>query len=212
MDKSLFERNFNELLDKNFEKFSKYFDYELKVFFELRTSIFQINKCLILELDKAAITLTNNLLEQLLKLALTNDEVGLGSIPVEEWDAVFGETERKYGSLPLANSIEQCKKRNIITQAEKDYLFNTVRELMRNGFSHADSSKILESVPDKLTGFMASFSGPLELKQVQFNQKVFPALKAFLIDDFAKKNAAKYFEFVFELILRIEKRLIAKDK
>jgi len=138
MEKIMFENNFKECLDKNYVKYSKYFDYKFIIFFELRTSIFEVTKCLILELDKATITLTNNILERLLKLALIYKEVGIKSIPIEKWNSVFEGPNRKYSSSSLSNSIEQCKKQSLITQLEKDFLFNTIREVMRNGFSHAD--------------------------------------------------------------------------
>ena len=75
MDKKIFEKNFIECLNKNFDIFNKYFDYKYSIFFELSTQIFQITKCLILEMDFAAITLTNNLLERLLKNALIYNQV-----------------------------------------------------------------------------------------------------------------------------------------
>jgi len=210
MDRTLFEQDLKSIFDKNFEKYSEYFSYEFKIFFELRTTTFEITKCLILTLDKAVITLTNHLLERLLKLALINDEIGLGTVPVEKWDSVFGDANAKFGSKNLSSSIDLCKKHDLITEAEKDFLHNYVRELMRNGFSHGDSSKILVSVPDKSIGLMGCLDEPLELKQFEFSQKLFPALQSALIDDFAKLNAPFYFKFVFDLIAKIENKLIEK--
>jgi len=212
MDKVIFERNFQECLDKNYLKYSKYLDYNFKIFFELQTSIFELTKCLILELDKATITLTNYLLERLLKLALVHKEIGIGSIPIEKWNTVFEGPSQKYGSLSLGNSIESCLKLNLITQAEKDFLFNKVRELMRNGFSHADSEKILKDIPEITVGFYASFSNPQEIKRVDLNQKTISPLQAVQIDNFAKENCFYYFEYVFGLIEKLENRLIDQNK
>lgn len=77
MEKGLFEKAFNDNLNRNFECRSKYFDFEFYVFSELGGTVFEINKCLILEFHRASITLTNNLLERLLKLSLIYNEAGM---------------------------------------------------------------------------------------------------------------------------------------
>ncbi|SFW36676.1 hypothetical protein [Cellulophaga fucicola] len=211
MEKEIFENSFIDKLNNNFPVFAKYFDFNLKVFCEFNTLIFEINKCLILELDRASITLTNNLLERLLKLALINNETGIGPLPFEKWNDVFSGPNEKYGSIPLGNSIEKCKKLELITAEEKTFLFDTIRELMRNGFSHADSSKILSDLPDETKMFQGSFTNPNEdLKEVSVNQKITPTFQALQMESFAKENAKPYFDFVFNLIFRMEERLIKK--
>ncbi|MCP9769099.1 hypothetical protein EGI22_14365 [Lacihabitans sp. LS3-19] len=212
MEKELFEKAFIVNLNKNFQSRSKYFEFEFYVFSELGGTVFEINKCLILEFHRASITLTNNLLERLLKLSLIYDEAGIGPKPVEDWGATFEEPNKKYSSIPLGNSIEKCRKLDLITESEKVFLFDTIRELMRNGFSHADSSKILNGIPDETTMFQGSFSNPTEIKPVTVNQKIIPFMQAIHIENFAKENAANYFDYVFELIKKIDQRLIDRDK
>jgi hypothetical protein len=213
MNKEVFEKSFTEKLDKNFPELSKYFDFNLEIFCEFNTQIFEINKCLLLEFDRAAITLTNNLLERLLKLALINNEAGIDPIPIENLNKAFYETNKKYGSIDLASSIERCKKFELISDKEKTFMFDTIRVLMRNGFSHSDSSKILSNLPDDSKMFQGDFSNPnRELKEVSINQKIIPTFQAIQMENFAKDNAKIYFAFVFHLIFRIEKRLIEKLK
>ena len=213
MEKKVFEEDFIKKLNANFPEYSKYFDFELKIFCELNTLIFEINKCLILELSRASITLTNNLLERLLKLALIKHDTGIGPIPIEKWNEVFEGPNRKYGSISLGNSIEKCKKFELITKNEKTFLFDIIRELMRNGFSHADSSKILADLPDETKMFQGSFSNPnADLREVSINQKIIPIFQALQMQDFAKENAKPYFNFVFNLIFKIEERLTKKLK
>ncbi|MBX2966821.1 MAG: hypothetical protein KF845_11795 [Cyclobacteriaceae bacterium] len=213
MEKGVFEKSFIEKLDKNFPELSKYFEFNLEIFCEFNTLIFEINKCLILEFHRATITLTNNLLERLLKLALINNETGIGPIPIEKWNEVFKEPNRKYGSIPLGNSIEKCKKLGLLSEQEKHFLFNIIRELMRNGFSHADSSKILADLPDNSPMFQGSLTNPnADLKEVGINQKIIPTFQALQMENFAKENAKDYFDFVFHLIFRIEERLKEKQK
>lgn len=212
MEKKLFENAFVDKLNQNFQSRSKYFDFQFYVFSELGGTVFEINKCLILEFYRAAITLTNNLLERLLKLSLIYNEAGIGPKPVEDWGITFGEPNRKYTSISLGNSIEKCRKLDLITQNEKVFLFDRIRELMRNGFSHADSTKILNGIPDETTMFQGSFSNPNEIKPVTVSQKVIPFIQAIHIENFAKENAANYFDYIFELIKKIDQRLIDRNE
>ena len=212
MEKAIFEKSFNENLNKNFPSQSKYFEFQFQVFSELGASIFEVNKCLILEFHKASITLTNNILERLLKLALIYNEAGIGPKPVGQWNSVYHEPNKKYGSIPLGNSIDKCKKLGLISTEEKTFLFDIIRELMRNGFSHADSSKILAGLPDETTMFQGNFSNPTKLNAVSVNQKIIPIFQAIQMDNYAKENALSYFDYVFDLIHKIEKRLIEKQK
>lgn len=212
MDKEVFRKHFDDNLEKNFPALSKYFDFDLKVFSEFNQLIFEINKCLLLEFNRASITLTNNLLERLLKLALIYNETGIGPKPVENWNTIFAEPNQKYSSIPLGNSIERCRKNGLITDHEKTVLFDTIRELMRNGFSHADSSKILADLPDHSPMYQGYLNNPTDLKEVSVNQKVVPFLQAIQMEEFAKENAKPYFEYTFKLVFRIENRLIEKQK
>jgi hypothetical protein len=212
MEKEFFEKAFIEDLNKNFQSRSKYFDFEFYVFCELGGMVFEINKCLILEFYRASITLTNNLLERLLKLSLIYDETGIGPKPVEDWSSIFEEPNKKVSSISLGNSIEKCRKLDLITEKEKVFLFDTIREFMRNGFSHADSTKILNGIPDETTVFQGNFSNPTEIKPVTLNQKTIPFIQEIHIKNFAKENAANYFDYVYELIKKIDQRLIDKNK
>lgn len=82
---------------------------------------------------------------------------------------------------------------------------------MRNGFSHGDSEKVLIDFPDQMKGFQVSIADSTNVEQVVLNQKEIPFMQSPLIDDFAKHNALHYFEFVFELMIKIEERLIEKN-
>jgi len=212
MEKGLFEKAFINNLNKNFQNRSKYFNIEFYVFSELGGTVFEINKCLILEFYRASITLTNNLLERLLKLSLIYNEAGIGPKPVEDWSSIFEESNKKFTSISLGNSVEKCRKLDLITENEKVFLFDTIRDLMRNGFSHADSSKILNGIPEETTMFQSSFSNPTEIKPVTLNQKTIPFIQAIHIENFAKENASNYFDYVYKLIKKMDQRLIDKNK
>ena len=211
MDKDTFQSHYNQCIG-NLDEFQKYFDYEYNVFFELKTTIVEVSHCLMLEFYKSSITLTNHLLERLLKLALIKKEVGIGAIPIDQWNMIFEEANRKYSSFALGTSIDQCRKQNIITQDERNYLFDTIREQLRNGFGHGDTSKVLCDLPDQTVVFHGSLSKPYELREVKLNQKIIPSMQSPLIDEFSKGNALYYFQFVFELMGSIEIRLKVMDK
>ena len=212
MEKEIFEKAFIDNLNRNFQKQSRYFEVDFYVFSELESSIFEINKCLILELYRASITLTNNVLERLLKLALIYNEAGIDPKPVENWNSSFEKPNKKYGAIVLAESIDKCRKLGLISDDDYIFLYHTIRKMMRNGFSHADSSKILEDLPDEITMFQGSLSNPNDTKSVNLYQKSIPFIQAIHMDCCAKESAAKYFDYVFELINRIDKRLIDKQK
>ncbi len=210
MEKEIFEKAFIENLNKNYHIQAKYFDIKYKVFHELNKLVFEINKCLILEFHNASITLTNHLLERLLKLALIYYETGIGSAPVKEWNSIFNEPNNKYSSINFGTSIELCKKHGLINSEEKAFLYDIVRDLMRNGFSHADSSIILNGFPDEVTVFEGSFKNTTELKPMKLNQNSIPFIQAMNIETFAKDTAFDYFDYVIDLIYNIENRLVEK--
>jgi hypothetical protein len=212
MDIKPIEEDLIAKLNKNFSDFEKYFNPKIEIFFELKTLIYEINYCIILEFYRASITLTNHLLERLLKLALIYNEIGIGPIPTDQWNSIFEKPHKKFSSIDLSNSIELCKKFGLISDHEKQFLFGTIRELMRNGFSHADSSKILASLPDNSRAFTASLHDPTNLKEVSLNQKIIPFLQELQMENFAKETAKDYFDFVFNLLFMIEKKIIKSQK
>lgn len=211
MEKELFEKAFNDNLNKNFEKHSKYFDFKLFVLTDLGTVIFEINKCLILELNRAAITLTNFLLERGLKLALIYNEAGVGPKPVENWTEIFSGPSKKYNTINLSTSIDQCKKVGLLTQVEKDYLYDTIRVLMRNGFAHADPSEIIKNIPDKTPVFVGRLDNPGEIQKINLDQKVIPTFQSLQMDNFAKEISPKYFDSIYNLMINIDGRLKSQE-
>jgi len=107
MDNGVFQSHYNRCLSK-LDNFQTYFDYDYKVFYGLKTTVFEISHCLMLELYKSSITLTNYWLERLLKMALIDNEVGLKPIPIDQWNDVFDKPNKKYNSINLATTIDYC--------------------------------------------------------------------------------------------------------
>lgn len=211
-DRKIFEKHFSESLDKNFSPYLKYLDYKYKVFHELNTSFFEITKCLILGFHKASITLTNHTLERLLKLTLIKNEIGLKPIPIEQWNSVFDEPNRRFGSFDMSKTINLCHSVELINIEEKEILDTFIRKLIRNGFSHGDPKLILNDLPDESIGLVGSLKRPEIFKEVKLNYKIIPALQSAQIDNIAKEYSHQYFVFVFELMVEIEDRLKNKEK
>ena len=91
----------------NFEKNSKYFQFESKLFTELRPLVYQINNCLILEFYIPALTATNYLLERLLKIALIYNEVKLESVELEKLNSLYDLPNKKY----ICNLPQKSKRK-----------------------------------------------------------------------------------------------------
>ena len=194
MEKIILEKTIKSHIDNNFDQYSKYLNTDIQVFIELKYSVEEVANCLMFELDKAAITLTNNILARLLKLSLIYNLVGIKPVPIEKWNSAFDEANRKYGSIPLGKTIELCKKHNLIIESEKDYLIDAVKKLIINGYLNADFGK--------MTGILT--------EETELKQRIIPPLQSIQVENFTRANASRYFEFVFELIGNIANRLIEK--
>jgi len=201
-------RNFlTEHTDKNFDDFEKYFQLECKVFFELKSVIYEINNCLILELNRAALTLTNFLLERLLKITLVYNETGIGPLDTKEWNKVYALPHKKYNKLNFGQTIEKCRNLGLIDDNERKFLDEIARNMIRNGFSHADATKITDKLPKNITAYQSTLSNPTKIEEITFERGIIPTFQAETMRDFANMNAKVYFKFSYNLILNIEKKL-----
>lgn len=212
MEQLEFENNHLRLISESFNDYNKYLNSNFKIFSELQGPIYQQVSCLILKLYYPSITLTNFILERLLKLALIYNQVGIRKIPLDKVDTVFEEANKTYGTLNLGNSIEQCKSKGLITEAERNSLYNNIREMFRNGFSHADAGKIMVNAPDKQEVVQVNISNIDDIQKLVLNPKVNPTMQYIYTESFARANYIQYFNFVFILISNIEARLIQIDQ
>ena len=211
MNKEQLLNSFKDSIDRNFVERQGYFDFTLEIFSEFNTLFYEINKCLILELDRAAITLTNHLVEQLLKFALIKNYTGIDHIPYEKWNDIFSKANEKFGSISFGNAIELCKKQGLIEEKEKAILFDRIREIIRNGFSHSDFSRILSDLSDDdIDLFNTTIDNSSEIKKIDVKHKLIPIFQAINAENFAKGIAKIYFDFIYNLTFKIEKRLIEK--
>ena len=196
--------------EHHFEKISKYYDFNLRVFNELRKLLIQINQNLIFQSYISSILTTNYLLERLLKTALIYHGVGLDLRPLDKIGKDFSEPYKVNTSKYLHKTITNCYQKKIINEFEKVVLEDLIKDTFRDAFSHADSSKILADFPENIKVYKGKFQENGEKIEVKMNPKKVPFLNAVLVEQFAKDNALDYYDFVFKLIFKIEKRFINK--
>lgn len=115
---------------------------------EMDTLRHEITLCLIFGVHQAAITLTNHLLESLLKNALiihdskppTLGERSQVSHAIESFLAILRPAKAKYGSDNLSKNIDRAAQASLITDEQKRQL-HEFRKVFRNAYSHADKDK-----------------------------------------------------------------------
>lgn len=111
----------------------------------------EICKCIICGFYQAAITLTNHLLESVLKKALIIETSFKNKTEQNNIANVFDDASAHFAKENLYNNIEHAHKVGLITDIEKDTLHN-FRDNYRNAFSHADPQKTFSgiSIPAKM--------------------------------------------------------------
>lgn len=191
----------------NFGNNNKYFNFESTLFVEFSPLVHQINNCLILELHIPALTATNYLLERLLKVALIYNEVKSNSVDIEKLNSLYEIPNKKYTKLNFDKTIEKCRNIGLIDDAEQKFLDKKIRPLIRNPYSHGDPTKIRNTLPKKTIGFVASFSEPTKLEEIEFENSCIPTFQSRVFEDFAKANSLIYFDFAFNLISNIENKI-----
>lgn len=205
LNRKLLVKEFNDGLDKNFDSLKEYLSfYTVTIFIELKSNIFQNIQCLIINAYSASITLTNHMLERLLKLALIQNDIGLNPLQIKNWNNTY-ENTHKYSKKVLSETIKLCHESNLISDRQKEYLTD-IRENLRNGFSHYDPTKILIDSKEISTIHFPN-ENPEDSYDIEVNMKQIPVLQDYYVRKFAEENALDYFDFVFHLIRSIEKKL-----
>jgi hypothetical protein len=204
-----YRKVFEKGIAERFPDLCQYLHHPVLIFTELQPKFNEIISCIIMESYSASITLTNHVLERLLKLALIIDTVGLDKIKIEDWNSVYSSIEvDKINSKKLNDTINMCKSRNLISEEEKNHL-HLLRESIRNGFSHFDPKQIFKDEIDIKT-FTYQASNSKEKKPFELNFKSIPMLQSVYTNLYAKENAQYFFEVVFKLTYNIQKRIRIK--
>lgn len=202
--KNLFQKQFENGMTEKFEKLIEYLRYPRFYYFtELESNIQQVIKCLLCDSYSASITLTNHILERILKLALIHNEAGLQPKLIEEWNETYKIAHIKYSGCLMHETISKCKNQNLITTEQAEELKN-YKNSIRNGFSHFDPEKILLGQSNTINGKQINLENS-DSEIISLNLKQIPTLQNNFITKFAEENAEIYFDFVFNIILHIER-------
>ena len=152
MDKTIFDDfidGLNANIRKNYNTIAEAFENEYK-WPEVDSVRSEVCKCLICGFYQAAITLTNHLLESVLKKALIIDESARNKTKNSDICNIFDESTNKYTSKNLKYTIEQARIKMLITKEEAKTL-DGFRDKYRNSFSHADSQKTFKGISIPVT-------------------------------------------------------------
>ena len=201
VDKDFFLQHAKNLIEKNFDLIAPYFITRSDVFKELVVKIHEVNSCLIFDCFSASISLTNHILERLLKISLVYNETGLGQVRMRDINNHFGPAHNKYQSEDLYKTINLCCSAGLITKEHKKYLNDEIREKLRNGFSHSDPNKMLKN--DIFVWNDKSITTDVRLD---------PLIQSTLMYNLAQEQALPYFQYIVGLIIHIEKVLIENDR
>ncbi len=178
----------------------------------------EICLCIMFGLCQSAITLTNHLLESLLKNALiiehgknveqTEEEIKGRSISalIDK----YSEGIKIYGDRNLNFSIDQAKELDLISQEQKDQL-QLFREIFRNAFGHADKDKTFGKSTMPVTGMK------LENDKIVPDESGEPDVAKLLIGQgivqhmIAQEHAVPYFLYIDQLVRQIMSKLFPKS-
>jgi hypothetical protein len=201
-NKMVLTKIFEKALEENFEHY-KYYLRNPRFYYsnDLKSTIGEIIKCLIIEAHTASITLTNHFLERILKLALIQNESGTQPCEIKNWNITYSKSD-KYSKWKMEATIKKCKELGIISKDQFNEL-TKFQEIIRNGFSHYDPKKILKDSEDTIDFVYKSDSENEKIEKL--NYKEIPTLQNFFIRQFARENSEEYFDFVFNLMISIEK-------
>lgn len=117
----------------------------LNVLSSLSSDIQEICDCFFLKKYMAALTLTNLLLETMVKLTLVYHETdGRTLDDGYEFENIYEYELNKYDSKNLGENIKALYKKGIITADGRDRLLD-LKDLFRNPYSHGSNNQYIES-------------------------------------------------------------------
>lgn len=131
----------------------------------------EVCKCLICGFYQAAITLTNHLLESVLKKTLIIDESAKNKTEQSDITNVFDDATEQYANKDLDYTINQACRKGLITKKDKK-LLHIFRERYRNAYSHADPQKTFSGISIPATIFTTKdLDNPEEFFKKAFTNK-----------------------------------------
>lgn len=197
------------IIDLNFDKVKYQYcnEYHFAEFDPLRD---EICKCIMLDLNQAAITLTNHLLESFLKMTIIyNDSIDNNKDSGLEMEEYFKDSMNHYDSSFLEQTINAACSKGLISKEQKK-VFQGFKDNFRNPYSHAEKKKIFGD--DKVSGnhlklvngdYVMSDKEEFNIIDLPFFQGIAQAIKA-------KNDSYDYFKYVDSVIRETLSKLMTK--
>ncbi len=173
---------------------------------------YEVSLCIMFGLNQAAITLTNHLLENLLKTALIAyySKDNYPANPNNKTEGLIEMTQDardKYSDMDLGDCINAVRRAGLIDKKQQKAL-HEIREGYRNAFSHADKEKIFQegTVPIQVmnvddNGISVEEKKTVKIKDLVIGQGIIQAMQAEreAVDYFKKIDylARKLFDKIF---------------
>ena len=188
-------------IDTNYEKIKSQFEtpYNSSDFDFLRE---EICKCILFDLNQAAITLTNHFVENFLKTMLEYQEVRDNKSNNIDLATKLKESVEKYDDQNLEKNINMACSKGVITKDQKKIL-KKLKDKYRNPYSHSIKTKIFGN--DSLKGFQINQKSDLgenlisEVKDYKISDS--PQLHG-LFQMFKSKGEATEYFIEFDSIVR----------
>jgi len=180
---------------------------------EMDTLRYEICGCLSFGLNQAAITLTNHLLESLLKYALSykysldnSSEIDTGSELVEAMMKFTDEGFKKYGDKNLCSNINEAKKIELITESEHE-LLHAFRMKFRNPFGHSDKAKTFGNLSSQVFGAVIENNKLVSRPSIEAEIARLPIMHGLVQARIAEIEAPEYFIAMDSLVRVIKIRV-----
>jgi hypothetical protein len=185
---------------------------------EMDTLRYEICGCISFGLNQAAITLTNHLLESLLKYSLVyrhslNPSKPLGA----EYQLVklmmhfTKEGLKKYGKATLDQNINEANKLGLINDEESE-LLHLFRKKFRNPFGHSDKNGIFGDLSVPVSVSTIQDSELISQPEVVMKIEDMPIFHGLAQAQLAEIDAPEYFRKMDRLVRKIKTRVFPSNK
>ncbi|WP_312285911.1 hypothetical protein [Chryseobacterium gleum] len=215
--KTYFIPNYTKMVEKNYGNLKTYFLHKPRHFLPLTSLRNEILQNLQLELFQTAILGTNHFLERMIKFALIEKHtLGLDYSNHETYNQKTLEAIDLYDNLILFKSLDAAEEQNLITESEK-VILTSLRQKIRNPFSHAEIKKILIDAPENFTGFMFNINDvkeslikgePIQLGEKKKITTLSSTFSQLYQQKYSEQMALNYFITVYGIMINIDKKLL----
>lgn len=193
--------------------FKNLYDWE-----ELDSIRHEICLCIMFGMYQAAMTLTNHLLESLLKNSLityhgrqvkqTKEQVRGKTITFLR--EKYSEGKKLYNDISLSKSINLAREKGLISDDQKITL-HEFRENFRNAYSHADKNKTFGKSTMPVTAFRVDGNKIVEDESEVVEISDFLIGQGVIQYQFSQEHAIPYFLYIDKLIREIKLKVFSDD-